>query len=278
MQPLEANGITINVQQWGDAEAPAVVLLHDHAEDLRAWMGCIPSLAAEYRVIAPDLRGHGLTTAPEDPADYAIETFAEDLRALLDALQVDLCALVGTGLGGIVAANFATLHPDHVAALALSDTALAHDDPAYDDATRAAIAARAEAHAQVERIGSTGLGRRRALTVRDDFLASAIRRRYAALKTDGYLGAAHAIATRPNLLPTIGERLTMPVLIVTGEHDEARGATLELANRLPAARVVTFRGNGYGVPTHDPEGFVSTLLQFFADVEQHKPVAGRRTI
>ena len=139
MPKLERPGeFVINFEDFGDPEAPSVVLLHEAANDLRMWAPHIGPFAENYRVIAPDLRGHGQTTCPPFHASapspdtdvssangahpYAIDAFAEDVRALLDFLEVGVCVLVGTGFGGMVALELAASSPERFAGLVLSDT------------------------------------------------------------------------------------------------------------------------------------------------------------
>ena len=278
MPELDVNGITIHYQEWGDPEAPAVVLLHGYSSDLRMWHGCIPTLAAEYRVIAPDLRGHGRSAAPEDLGTYTMAAYAEDLRCLLDLLDVEICALAGCSFGGMVALQFAVNWPEHIAGLVLSDTSAAYENEAYDEAYRERerrIAADQEAMA---RFGGAGKGRRAAATVSDDFLAGGIRNRYANLNTDGYLGAGRVRRERLDLLGVIGDRLKMPVLVCTGDRDEVHSASLVMARQLPEARLVTFEGVGHGIPARVPELFTSTVLEFLADIEEGKPIAGTRRV
>ena len=101
MPEVEANGIRINYDDQGDPEAPAVVLLHGYTSDLRMWHPTVAALCRDYRVIAIDLRGHGRTTAPEDLASYTMEAYAEDVRCLLDALELSVCAMVGCSFGAL---------------------------------------------------------------------------------------------------------------------------------------------------------------------------------
>lgn len=93
-----------------------VVLLHGFAvnADLN-WRlpGLTRALARSYRVIALDLRGHGLSAKPHDPERYGF-AMAADVIALLDHLGLDKVHLVGYSLGGIIALKLATTHPDRL--------------------------------------------------------------------------------------------------------------------------------------------------------------------
>ena len=272
-----SDGATLSYQEWGDPEAPAVVFLHGFTGDLRAWLPHVEPFSADYHVIAPDLRGHGRSAAPEDLETYTMERYAADLGELLDDLGVDICALVGSSFGGMIAAHFAVEHPERVAALVLSDTSAAFDHPEYDDRYRQREAGMADAEEIVLKFGTASLGKRAAAKIADTFLAEGMRKRYARMSRDGYLGAARVRRERPDLLPRLRERLTMPVLVTIGEDDPVRSASEVMARELPGARVVEFAGTGHGVPVLAPEAWGNAVLAFFADVEEGAPVAGRRS-
>src|SRR3546814_14311576 len=84
---VQANGLRFNVAVAG--EGPVVVLLHGFPDTLRVWQRQIGALAAAgYRVIAPDQRGCGDSDVPDGVGAYRLETLADDIIALLDALDV----------------------------------------------------------------------------------------------------------------------------------------------------------------------------------------------
>lgn len=278
MPQFEHDGITINFEDVGDREAPAVVLLHGFTSDLRSWVPLFDDLTADYRAIAVDLRGHGLSSAPEEIESYTIEALAGDVAALLDFLEIDICALAGSSFGGMVALQFAVTWPERLAGLVLSDSSAAFDHPEYDDRYRQREAAIAEFVATVDRFGPAEAGRRAARSIEDPFLAQGLRDHYARLSRAGIVGCARARRERPNLLPVIGGRLTMPVLVCIGEDDDVRSASDVMVRELPGARYLVFRNTGHSIPTRQPELFARELLRFFADIEDGRPVAGRKTV
>jgi pimeloyl-ACP methyl ester carboxylesterase len=275
---VELNGIEMNYEEAGDGGAPGVVLLHGFTADLRMWKPQVEALAADYRVIAPDLRGHGLTSAPEDLGAYTIEAYAEDLRALLDHLELDVAAVVGCSFGGMVALQFATMWPERVAALAVTDSSPAPARDDYDDAFREREARIDASTETVRKFGTARLGKEIAAAIADPFLAEGLRKRYERMSTAGFLGSAKARRERPDLTPVLAEKLTMPVLLCWGEADATACAGEAMARALPRARIAVFRETGHGVPTLRPDAFNRTLLSFFEDVERHRPVEGRRAV
>jgi pimeloyl-ACP methyl ester carboxylesterase len=107
--------LQVETQGEGEGEGEAVLLLHGFAGDRRLWDGFGSELAQKRRVIRYDLRGFGESV----DLDQRPFRHARDLAALLDALRIDRCALVGVSMGGAIALNFALDHPERVRRLAL---------------------------------------------------------------------------------------------------------------------------------------------------------------
>lgn len=263
----------LHYEEWGDTEAPAVVLLHGFTSDLRMWKAHAEALSEEYRAIAIDLRGHGASGAPEDLDTYTMERYAEDIRQLLAALGVDLCALVGCSFGGMVALQVAVTWPDMIAALVLTDTSPAYASERYADEFRRREARITEQERIVAQFGTAELGKRVAATVKDTFLADALRRRYSSMTRAGYLGSARVRRERPDLIGRLAG-LTMPTLICTGDADPVRSASDVMLLEMPGARFVLFKECGHGVPSLRPEAFLQVLTGFLHDVEDGRPLAG----
>lgn len=114
---IRANGIRQHYLEAGSG--PPVVLLHGFPETSYAWRHQIPPLSRHYRVIAPDLRGYGETDKPA--SGYDKRTMAQDLVALLDALEIGRIALVGHDRGARVATRFAKDHPGRLDRLVVMD-------------------------------------------------------------------------------------------------------------------------------------------------------------
>ncbi len=95
----------------------AILLIHGMAGSSATWRGVMPALAANDRVIAPDLPGHGESGKPR--GDYSLGSFAAWLRDLLDELDIDRVTVVGQSLGGGVAMQFTYQHPQYCERLSL---------------------------------------------------------------------------------------------------------------------------------------------------------------
>src|SRR5437763_2385973 len=106
------------VEQSG--AGPALLLIHGLMVSGAMYQPVLPSLATHYRVIVPDLRGHGRSGALPEP--YSVEQLARDLAQLLDDLQVDAAHILGYSQGGAVAQQFARDYPKRVRGLVLGCT------------------------------------------------------------------------------------------------------------------------------------------------------------
>lgn len=112
---LELHGDQVAYRDEGQGEV--LLLIHGMAGSSDAWRELIPRLAKGYRVVAPDLLGHGQSTKPR--GDYSLGAFAVSLRDLLDELGIAQATIVGHSLGGGVAMQFLYQHPDYCERLIL---------------------------------------------------------------------------------------------------------------------------------------------------------------
>jgi pimeloyl-ACP methyl ester carboxylesterase len=119
MPKLHAGGINFHYQQAG--EGPDVVLIHGVTGDLSIWFLCeaMGVLGRSFRVTALDLRGHGYSDVT--PAGYTSAEQANDVTAIMDALEIDRAMLVGHSFGAVIALHAAILYPDRIDAVVCSD-------------------------------------------------------------------------------------------------------------------------------------------------------------
>ena len=112
---IDIHGDRIAVRDEGKGEA--LLLIHGMAGSSQTWRAILPLLAKKYRVIAPDLLGHGQSSKPR--TDYSLGAFAVGLRDLLDELKVESATVVGHSLGGGIAMHSFTSIPTTAARLVL---------------------------------------------------------------------------------------------------------------------------------------------------------------
>jgi 2-succinyl-6-hydroxy-2,4-cyclohexadiene-1-carboxylate synthase len=119
--------VSLNVRT--DGEGPPLLLLHGFTGSARSWSAQSAAWAASYRVIAPDLLGHGGSEAPVDPSRYALPRQADDVADLLALVDALPCAVVGYSMGARLALVLALTHPDVVDRLVLESPSAGITDP-----------------------------------------------------------------------------------------------------------------------------------------------------
>lgn len=116
-EEIKTNGTTIHVRIGG--KGPAVLLVHGYGDTGDMWAPLAAKLMADHTVIAPDLRGMGLSAVATE--GFTKVNQAEDLAGVLDALKVDKADVVGHDIGNMVAYAFAKAHPERTERLVVMD-------------------------------------------------------------------------------------------------------------------------------------------------------------
>jgi pimeloyl-ACP methyl ester carboxylesterase len=124
---IQSGELRLHCLLTGADDAPTVLLVHGSGGHAHWWDVLVPFFVPGYRLIAPDLRGHGESSWPTEPA-YGIADLGSDLLAVVDTLGRGPLAVVAHSMGARAAAWFAATYPDRVHALALLDTSIAGVD------------------------------------------------------------------------------------------------------------------------------------------------------
>ncbi|MDB5368446.1 MAG: pcaC [Roseomonas sp.] len=252
---LTANGLNIHVQVEGPPGADVVLLLHSLGTNLHIWDAQAAALARQYRVIRPDLRGHGLTETT--PGPYGIDGLARDALAVLDALGVTKAHVAGISIGGMIAQSLAAQAPARVDRLVLVDTALAIQ-PAQNWLDRAALVREQGMGAVAEAVLA------RWVTPPSLSSPAAQGLRAMLLRTDpeGYAAAAEAIAATDLTASTRG--LRHPALVLVGDADAATplASAEALRDAIPGAELEVLADAAHIPTVERPEAVTRAILRF----------------
>ncbi len=124
---VDVSATPIHYLSWGDPTKPGLVLVHGGAAHAEWWSFIAPLLTRNYRVVAPDLSGHGDSGWREH---YPRRVFADDVMAVIaDAAFVGPPVLVGHSMGGLVSIVAASLHGDKLAGAVIVDSPVRKPDP-----------------------------------------------------------------------------------------------------------------------------------------------------
>src|SRR5512132_1604690 len=105
-------GLRLHVREWGNADGPPILFIHGWSQSHLCWARQYHSaLAEEFRLVAYDLRGHGMSQAPLEPEHYSDATlWADDVAAIIDQLHLDRAVLVGWSYGGFIICDYVRAH------------------------------------------------------------------------------------------------------------------------------------------------------------------------
>lgn len=235
----------------GPQDAPAVLLLHSIGTTQHVWDPQAPALARSFRVIRPDLRGHGLSAVAA--GEYSMRGLAQDALDLLDALGVERAHVAGLSIGGRIAQQVAADAPERVASLLLVDTALEFPGPDLWQQ-------------RIDTVLSQGMA---ALVdavmprwVMDAGTPSAQGLRRMLLTTDptGYAGAAAAL--RDARAEDVRGLISGPCTVIVGEHDAASpvAAAEALRDSIPGAGLVILPGANHIPNFEAAEALTAAML------------------
>jgi len=261
------NGIRLYYEVTGSGSP--LVLVHGYGCGVRSWDPQVRALLRSRRVITYDVRGHGLTDAPEDPAAYSQDTSVEDLHALLAHLKIRRAAIGGLSMGGNIALNFALAYPNMTGKLIVADTG-AGSDQSGDWA--------ASSRAYAEALETRGME-----AFADMACASPLFARYVAggptaerfirscLMTHRARGLAHTarevLIKRPTIyaLEPRLRQLRVPTLLIVGEHDEPCLKTHRfMADCIPGSTNVVIRDVGHLTNLEAPAAFNAAVKRFLS--------------
>ena len=113
----------ISLEYLDQGEGEVILLLHGLGSTKADWELQKEKFSSDFRIIAPDIRGHGNSTKPKDREAYGIPQFAEDMKLLLDKLDIAKCIVVGFSMGGAIAFEMATKYNDLISKMVIVNTA-----------------------------------------------------------------------------------------------------------------------------------------------------------
>jgi 3-oxoadipate enol-lactonase len=270
MPHLSINGLDVHYKEKG--EGFPVVLVHGYTGNLRNWALQVRALAHRYRLISPDLRGHGESAKPTRREDYSLELFAADIHGLLDALAVPQCYLVGHSMGGMVAQEFILRHPGMVRALVLVDTAADHPQGLpWQDRAQLLEMARTEGMEAVFEVMLRTQPFASQLTEDNPQFVDLWRQQFLMTSLDAYLYCGEAIGKRRPLLEDLSQ-IRVPTLIICGELDEPFLAPSQrMHDQIADSELVVIAGAGHTPTLEKPSAFNEALLSFLASADSDRP-------
>ena len=244
-----------------------VVFLHAFPLNRTMWEPQISALVAESRCISIDVRGFGESTASPP---LSMDRYADDVAAVLDALQIQRAVVVGLSMGGYVAFAMWRRHRERIRGLVFADTRAGADTIEIAERRRELIDI-------AETQGSTAVANRQIAglvgkTTRDKRpdIYDAVHRMIAEASIEGITGALEAMIARPDSTETCAT-IDVPTLVVVGDEDvptpvkEAR----TLASLIAGSRLEILTQSGHLSNVERPAAFNTVVSEFLASLLYH---------
>lgn len=254
---LLSNNISLSYIDEGEGDT--VVLLHGFCGSSAYWKEVYPSLAEKYRVIVPDLRGHGLSSVAEQP--FTISDMSQDIALLLESLHISKAMLFGHSLGGYITLAFAENYQEKLAGFALIHSSGYPDDEAGKENRTKAI------HS-IQEHGMEPFMRTLAPKLFAPTHVTSMKEKVEEIKEIGLatprLGAMHTLAAmrdRPDRNHVI-TAATARVLLLAGSEDQIIPAEKTLIADLPHVTQVKLEGVGHISMLEAPNKLLHALHTF----------------
>jgi pimeloyl-ACP methyl ester carboxylesterase len=253
MPKINRDGVEIYYEVHGSG--PALLLTHGFSSTSAMWQGQIAALSKNHRLVLWDMRGHGQSDYPGDPASYSEALTVADMAALLDKVGATGAIVGGLSLGGYMSLAFYRAHPERVRALLIIDTG-----PGFkkDDARETWNKRARDTGDRFEREGLSVLQN-----------ASPERATVSHRDASGLAHAARGMLSQRDarvieLLPDI----KVPSLVVVGADDTPFLAASDyMAAKIPSAKKVVIPAAGHAVNIDQPQAFIDAVLPFLDGIE-----------
>ena len=248
-----AGGDPVKIHYEVAGSGPALILTHGYSSTGQMWDGQIDPLSKHFTVITWDMRGHGRSDYPADPAQYSEEATVADMAALLDAVGAKDAIVGGLSLGGYMSLAFHRAHPDRTRALLIIDTGPGYKNDQARDGWNANALKRAERY---EAEGLPDLSRASAevrLARHRDALGLAHAARGMLTQRD-----ARVIESLPGI--------KVPAVVIVGANDTPFLAASDyMAAKIQGATKVVIPDAGHSANIDQPAAFNTALMGFLTD-------------
>ena len=240
---IDANDIRFHYALEGDIEKPVLALVNMASANLTAWEPVMDSLLESFRVLRFDIRGTGKSAWGADD-EFTFSHYADDLAAIMDALDIPKAFVLGVAYGARTAAQFALRHEDKLTALGLFDVALTPP---------------------VEQTGQRALGMKARQMLQDagepEVQVRKSWRWY--LDRDAALKAHTAHTHEADTSEMLGH-LKIPVLVACGRQDMNLAEAERIANSIPTSTFKIMEMTGHSSPSFRPGLFSQIVCEFFS--------------
>lgn len=266
------DGVRLYVEQSG--EGTPIIFVHEFAGDHRSWEPQVRYFSRRYRCFTYSARGYDPSDVPSDVEAYSQDRARDDIRAVMDALDIETAHVVGLSMGGFATLHFGLHYPERALSLVVAGCG-------YGAEPDARAQFKSEAETMADRILAEGMaavgagyaeGPTRVQFQNKDLRGwTEFRDQLCEHSTEGSSLTMRGYQARRPSLYDLGEAmtgLTVPTLIVNGDEDEpCLEVGLFMKRQIPAAGLLIMPKTGHTMNLEEPAAFNTSLDEFFHQVE-----------
>lgn len=259
MATFEHSGAELHYRVVG--QGPPLVMIHGFGSSQLDWELQAEAFREHFTLVMPDLRGFGQSS--KEVAPFSVDQYAEDLRALLQHLEIDRFSLLGYSLGGAVSFAFSVEQPERIERLILVNTWPSFRPTTFRKKWELALRKTLVRLSGMDKMARV-LGKRLFPEEGQEELRATFEERYAQNDKSVYLALLQTLP-KWSVRDRIGG-LTMPVLVLGAEHDYTPHSEKEdYVADLPNAVLEMVEGSRHGTPFDRTEEFNARVLQFLLE-------------
>ena len=259
------DGVRIYYEEHGTGEP--LLLSYGIGGNAGMWQPNVAALAARYRLILWEPRGHARSEAPADPTRVTFGHWVLDLHDLLDHLALDRPVVGGLSLGGGIATRFVLKHPDRARALIIVDSSSAAGLPlSVDNVVMRARSIQVVLEGGMDAMADFAIASNPNVSGRlklDPRAREEVFAMYRMLKPIGYANSLRALLQMDYIIERLPE-IAAPTLLICGDEDPSLGPMRVIAEKIKHAEFVLLSPAGHFGNRDQPGAFNRAILDFMA--------------
>lgn len=270
MPHANVNGVNLYYDVSGHGHP--IVFCHEFAGDYRSWAPQVEAFAAEHRCISYNYRGYPPSDVPADPGAYSQEIHLEDLRGLLDHLEIDRAHIVGLSMGGNIALHFALNHPERCRGVVVAGCGAGSVNRELFERNVEQIVDLLHTRGMSEFAETYSRGPTRLPFQRKDPEGwDLFRRQLAEHSAEGSAMTMLGVQLQRPGIFSLGDRLakmSVPILLLIGDEDEpCVDPAIFMKRTIPSAGLLVIPQSGHTINLEEPQLFNQAIGDFFRKVD-----------
>ena len=268
-----SDGVELHIESTGDGIA--IVFVHEFGGDQRSWAAQVTHFSSRYRCVTFNARGYPPSGVPQDVASYSQRRAVDDIRDVMDHLDIEQAHIVGLSMGGFAALHFGILYPDRALSLVVAGAGYGAEKTHEEFFRNLSNEIADEFESQGSEVFSQTYAMaasRIPLLIKDPAAWETFRKMLGEHSATGSANTMRGVqAGRPSLydLEDYLREISTPTLIVVGDEDDhCLNPGIFLKSVIPASGLLVIPKTGHALNLEEPELFNERIGIFLDAVEQ----------